>query len=32
MGTDLQAASLEAKRLFALADEVTGLPISRFVR
>jgi [acyl-carrier-protein] S-malonyltransferase len=29
MGTDLQAASVEAKRLFALADEVTGLPISQ---
>jgi [acyl-carrier-protein] S-malonyltransferase len=30
MGTDLQAASVEAKRLFALADEVSGLPIAQF--
>jgi [acyl-carrier-protein] S-malonyltransferase len=29
MGTDLQTASTEAKRLFALADEITGLPITR---
>ena len=29
MGTDLRAASAEAQRLFALADAVTGLPITR---
>jgi len=29
MGTDLQQRSAHARRLFQLADEVTGLPISR---
>ncbi|MDQ6670988.1 MAG: ACP S-malonyltransferase [Chloroflexota bacterium] len=29
MGTDLQQRSVRAKRLFDLADEVTGLPIRR---
>lgn len=29
MGTDLIAASAEARRLFQLADAVTGMPISR---
>jgi [acyl-carrier-protein] S-malonyltransferase len=29
MGTDLRDASAEAKRLYALADSVTALPISR---
>jgi [acyl-carrier-protein] S-malonyltransferase len=29
MGTDLVAASAEARRLFELADSATGLPISR---
>jgi [acyl-carrier-protein] S-malonyltransferase len=29
MGTDLQQHSAEARRLFELADEVTGLPITR---
>jgi [acyl-carrier-protein] S-malonyltransferase len=29
MGTDLQQRSADARRLFGLADEVTGLPIAR---
>jgi [acyl-carrier-protein] S-malonyltransferase len=29
MGTDLVAASLEARRLFDLADSLTGLPVAR---
>ena len=29
MGTDLQQQSADARRLFDLADEVTGLPITR---
>jgi [acyl-carrier-protein] S-malonyltransferase len=29
MGTDLREASVEARRLFELADTVTGLPITR---
>src|SRR5260370_11671235 len=29
MGTDLREASVDARRLFELADSVTGLPISQ---
>jgi [acyl-carrier-protein] S-malonyltransferase len=29
MGTDLREASSEAREIFALADEITGLPITR---
>ena len=29
MGTDLRAESAEARRIFELADQITGLPVTR---